>query len=137
MAKRHFLKPNSTEGKMVRSLDKLADYDEFTHSLPGQLRRDVMSGQYTAEQLRIKYLPLIQARQIATAILAPDNNHSNSASQAILDRVEGKAKERHEHTHKLEKLKEEELDAMLLSELDELDVAALEATPVAEPEDEV
>ena len=107
-------------------IDRVRDFEEFSQSLPAQLRKDVMSGKYTAEQLRKKYLHVIQARQIATAILSQDDGKSHAAAQAIIDRTEGKATERHEHVHKLERLKDEELDAMLLSELEEVGPGAIE-----------
>lgn len=114
------LRRNHVEDRMIELIDNVRDFEEFSQSLPGQLRSDVLSGKYTAEQLRKKYLPLVQARQIATAILEPDSAKAHSAANSILDRTEGKATEKHEHVHRLGRLKDEELDAMLISEMEEV-----------------
>jgi hypothetical protein len=59
---------------------------------------------------------LIAARQVSIAITDPDAGKALAAIKDLNDRTEGKAVERVEATHKYEKLKDEELDALLQSE---------------------
>lgn len=101
---------------MAKALDDLAEFEEFKEKVLGMIRKDIYGGM-TPEELRKKYASYVQGRVLTAVITEEDNGKALAAAKDILDRSEGKAKERHEHTHKYENLKEEELDSLLMSEL--------------------
>jgi hypothetical protein len=77
-----------------------------------------MSGM-SPDEMRKKYKAIIQARLIQTAITS-DDGAALSAAKDILDRSDGKATEKKEVTHRYADMKEEELDAILMSEEEDL-----------------
>lgn len=109
---------NVTEDRMVRSLDRLRQYEDFCTNVLPALQRDLSAGM-TPEQLRAKYASYLEARKLTVALADPDAGKALTAIKDIQDRLEGKPKERVEHHHKLEKLKDEELDSIVLSMLSE------------------
>lgn len=119
---------NLQEDRMLRSLDKLADFQEFQAEILPALRNDLKAG-FTAQELYEKYQALAAARTISIVMQDKDSAKALAASKDILDRTLGKAKERTEVTHKLERLPDEQLDSLLLSELESLNV--LETKPTA------
>lgn len=102
-----------------QAIDDLAAFEEFQATILPALRQDLNSG-LTAEQLREKYLPLVQAAMLTTALASPDAKARLTAGKDIIDRAEGTATQRIEQTHRLEKLPEEQLDALLLSEISQI-----------------
>lgn len=101
-------------------LKQLAKFEWFTENILPAMQSDLKAGKGEAE-LREKYAALIQAQMITTAMVDQDAKVRIAASRDILDRKEGKAKERVEQTHKFDKMKEEEVDALLLSKLKEVE----------------
>lgn len=83
------------------------------------LARDVLDGM-PPEEMREKYASLIQARLIQEAITSGDPAKATAAAKDVLDRAFGKATEKSEVKHTFENLKDEELDAILQSELQDL-----------------
>lgn len=51
--------------------------------------------------------------------MEPDSKTALAAVKELLDRLEGKVTEKKEVTHAMAKLKDEELDALVLTALDE------------------
>lgn len=100
-------------------IDALTQFEDFASKILPAIQKDVKSG-LTAKEMREKYAAIVQARQITTAILADDEGRASVAAKDILDRAEGKATERKEVTHKYADLKDEELEAILRSEEEEL-----------------
>lgn len=96
----------------------IAFEDYTTHILPA-IKQDLKAG-LTPKQLREKYAALVQARTISDAILTQNEGHAASVSKDILDRVEGKATEKKEVTHRFSEMSDKELDAVLKSEEEEL-----------------
>lgn len=120
MSKRRF--PNNpAEHRMVRSLDKLAAYERFQELIMPEVIKDLEAG-LTAEEIMKKYAHLAAAKLITTAVTGSEHK-STAAAKEILDRVQGKATERKEVTHKLDKLPDDQLDALLLTELEDMDSA--------------
>ncbi len=98
----------------------LEDFSEWREMFAPILRKDLRAG-LSPKELRTKYKSLAQAREIAIAIGDQDSGKALTAIKSIIDREEGRPTERLEHTHKLEKLPDEQLDAMLLSQLEQLE----------------
>lgn len=113
-------KTNREEDRMADLIDNLTDYEDFVHNVLPALRRDVETGMSTGD-LRKKYASLIQARVITEALTNPDAGKALTAAADLLNRVEGKATERKEIKHSLADLPDKELDAILESELKELE----------------
>lgn len=106
---------NRTEAEVVRSLDKLAAFEEFQAQIAPKLREMLKSN--SASDI-LKFSEAYAAARLATvAMLESDPGKAIVAAKDILDRVQGKAKERTEHVHKFEKLKDEELDSIIFSKL--------------------
>jgi hypothetical protein len=104
------------EERAVRSIDDLQAFDDFVKELLPALRNDLSAG-LTADDLYKKYQSIAAARSIQIAMSEIDSGKALSAVKDILDRTQGKATERSEVTHRLDKLPDEQLDALLLSEM--------------------
>jgi hypothetical protein len=109
-------KGGRAQSRIAKALDQLAQFEEFKEKILPALQRDLQDG-LTPEQLREKYSPIVQAAMISTALTGKDEKARLAAQKDTLDRHEGRAKERIEAVHKLEKLPEEQIDSLLLSEL--------------------
>lgn len=103
---------------MANLIKDLTDFEDFQRTILPAIRRDVQAGMEPAE-LRKKYASLVQARALMTAITA-DDQRAMAAAKDILDRVEGKPTEKKEITHRYAEMKDEELDAILQSEEEDL-----------------
>lgn len=121
MSKKRQPKPNKTEHLMVSALDRLAAYEEFEESILPSLRKAMKEGKTDIEIYNM-VRGAAAARTATIALTERDPAKALSAIKDILDRTGGKATERREIEHKYSKLKEEELDSLLLSELGGVDV---------------
>lgn len=105
----------------ARSLDELAIQDELWTGVLQSVRDDVRKGA-SAEELLSKYAQLAAARVVTIAATDADSGRALSAAKDILDRSQGKAVERKQIHHKLDKVDEQQLDAILLTEIDSLEI---------------
>ncbi len=105
----------------ARSLDELAVQDELWSGVLQTVRDDVRKG-LSATEILAKHAQLAAARIVTIAATDADSGKAMTAAKDIMDRTFGKAKETKDVTHRLDKVKEEQLDALLLSELDVLEV---------------
>ncbi len=105
--------------KMTSTLDDLREFEEYQTILK-TLRRDIKSGM-TEAQLAKKYAPMAQARIISDMLTSDNAPAALAAARDLLDRVNGKATEKQEVTHRLEKLSDNELDALIKSEEEDLE----------------
>lgn len=104
--------------KMTSLINELTDFEDFRTQILPAIRRDLKAG-LSPKELREKYAALVQARTITTAITS-DDGRAMAAAKDILDRQEGKATEKKEITHRYAEMKDQELDAILASEEEEL-----------------
>lgn len=102
------------EDRILSLCDELNQFEWFKETVLPALQKDLRDGA-DAESLRTKFHALVQAQMITTALASPDAKARLTAAKDILDRTEGTATQKIEQTHKLDKLPEAELDAMLLS----------------------
>ncbi len=105
---------------MVKALDQLAEFEEFKSTILKKMQKLLNEGKSSEEILEFGRA-LAAARVVSTAATAQDPKDGLTAAKDILDRTQGKAKERVEHEHRYGKLKDEELDALLESRLKEVD----------------
>lgn len=113
-------KPNKTEEKMAELIDQLSEFQDWQATILPTLKADIKKG-LSSKELRDKYAALVQARIISIAATAEKPGEALLAAKDILDRAHGKATEKKEVTHHLANASDKELDAILASEIQELD----------------
>lgn len=109
----------SSQRNLVKAADALSEFEEFQREVLPMLRADLRKG-LTAKELRKKYMALLEARKLSIALGSLEEGVAVSAIKDVQDREEGRATEKKVVTHKYEDLPEEELDAILRSEADDL-----------------
>ena len=111
---------NKEESKMVKSIDSLAQYEQFVALIPPEIRKDILEGLKPNEILK-KYSNIVAGRMVATAMTERDPTRAFAMMKDVLDRTEGKAIERKQIQHALHNVTDQEFDALLASELEDLD----------------
>lgn len=119
-SKRRRALATAQEHRRISLIDDLAEFDSFRNELLPALRQALKDGK-SAEDIYSMASAAAAARAVTIAVKEEDSGKALAAIKEILDRDKGKAKERQEVTHKLEKLPEEQLDALLLSKLGSLE----------------
>lgn len=114
------LQVNKVEEQMVEVLDDLALFQELRAELLPELRRLIETKAPTKQILESARSAAV-ARLASLAVMDEDSKTALAAIKELLDRSEGKVTEKKEITHAMSKLKDEELDALVLSTLDEAD----------------
>lgn len=109
---------NAVENMQVRSIDNLRQFEEFKTEILPKLRKMMKEGKQ-AEDIIAFAQTFAAARLVSDALTNEDAAQALKSVKEVLDRGMGKPKERQEVTHKLEKLRDEELDALLQSKLAE------------------
>lgn len=99
------------QSKLHRDLAQFEDYQ----TILGFIRKDIKAG-LTAKQLQVKYAALAQARVISEMLTNADGGKAIAAAKDLLDRVDGKATEKKEVSHRFAEMSDKELDAVLKSE---------------------
>lgn len=97
-------------------IDQLELFQEFQKEVLPMLQKDIKSG-LSSKDLRKKYQSLLTARILTIALTDADSGKALAAAKDLVDREEGRATERHEQTHKFSDLKDDQLNALLLSKL--------------------
>lgn len=118
-------RPNRQEEQTVELLDHLEAFEQFEREVLPALRQAVVNGE-NPSVLRKRYLTHMTARLITEALTNPDASKALAAIKEAFDREEGKATEKKDVTHRLGRLPEKELDALLLSEIDDMPEDLLE-----------
>lgn len=98
---------------------RLQALEEAEAQLITPVREDIRNG-LTSEQILEKYSSYAAAALVTAAATRADSSGITAAKE-VLDRVHGKAIQKTEATHKFEKLKDDEIDALLASRLKELE----------------
>lgn len=112
--------PGTHDNRMAKMIDDLAEFEEFRETTLKAIRMDIKKGM-SAKDLRAKYAAIVQGRLLTDALTTEDVSKAAFIGKDIIDRVEGKATEKKEVTHKFAEMKDEELDAILKSEIEELE----------------
>ena len=121
MASRHRgrkgrLASNKQEAEMVRSLDELAEFQEYRDKILRRFHKMLKDGAEPQEILKVAQ-SLAAARLGSMAATEFDSGKALSAIKDLLDRTQGRATEKKEVQHKFEKLTDEELDSLVASKL--------------------
>ncbi len=99
--------------------DAISEFDEFRQEVLPELRR-MLAAKASPSRMRREFMNYLTARLITEGLTNPDAAKDVAAIKEITDREFGKSTEKKEVAHRLGKLDEKELDALLLSELDEV-----------------
>lgn len=107
---------NRMERQKAAAIDDLSAYEEFKATLLPKLRRAIQEGKTPDEVMKL--VQAVAAARIATiAAFDPDNKTALTAARDLLDRTQGKAKETKQITHAMADAKDEDIDAVLLTAL--------------------
>lgn len=111
------------EELMVETLDAINDFQEYRSSMIPELRKALEGGAAPKHILGLakSYAAARLAHIVATET---DPARALAAIKDLLDRTEGKAIERKDVRHRLDQVDEREVDALLLSSLNELEDGA-------------
>lgn len=112
--------PNREETRAVSTIDKLAAYEAFQEMVPKALREALLRGD-APDKLYKDHASIAAARVVQILTTEADSGKALAAAKELLDRVYGKATERKEVTHKYQDLSDEELEAILLSEVEDIE----------------
>lgn len=112
---------NALETDRARNIDDLAIHDELMGGILGSIKADLLTG-LPSDQILAKYAALAAARTVTIAATDADSGRALAASKDILDRTMGRAVERKQIQHKLENVDPGQLDALLLSELEAIEI---------------
>lgn len=104
------------DSAMAKLVDDIAEFNKFREEILPVLRQALASG-LSAEEIYNKFQAYAAARAVSIAATELDSGKALSAIKDILDRTQGRAKEKAEIVHKLEHLPDEQLDSILLSKL--------------------
>lgn len=104
--------------KMAHTLDALAEFEQFREEILPALRNDLGSG-LTAQQVYDKYQAYAAARGITIAMTSTKESSALVAIKDILDRTQGKAVERKIIAGKFDGLSDQDLRALVATEVDD------------------
>ena len=104
---------------MVSRVDTIAEFEDFQANILPALRADLKAG-LSADEIRKKWESVAAAKMVTLLARADSDSASVAAAKDIQDRVTGRPKERKEIEHRLGKLPDQELDAILLSEMEDV-----------------
>lgn len=125
---------NALQEAQARSLDDLAEYAEFRDMFLPAIRQALLKG-LNSEQILKKFEPIVAARLVQLGVTGGESA-ALGAIKELMDRTQGKAVQKQEHTHKLAKLPEEELDAVLQSKLQKIGQMTIDVSVKEEDSDE-
>lgn len=100
--------------------DDISDFEQFREEILPALRADLKAG-LDAESIYRKYQAYAAARGVTIAMTSNDEGKALTAIKDVLDRVGGKATEKREVEHRFNQLSDQELDAVVLTELGDWD----------------
>lgn len=111
-------RPNKQEHKLVMALDDLAAFEQWQEDILPILQTALKEG-WTAEKIfnHPKAQALLAARQLTIGIMSPDPGKALAAITDVMNRTIGKPTDKVEVKGKLEKMSDDELDALLAAKL--------------------
>ncbi len=112
-------KRNNVENIQIRTIQNIRDFEEYRDEILPKIRKMLKEGK-KAEEIMQFAQSYAAARIVSVALCEEDVTKAMVAAKDVMDRTQGKAKERTETTHKFEKLNDNELDALLTSRLAEV-----------------
>jgi hypothetical protein len=117
--KNYVKRPDNATNQMAKTIDDIAEFEDFRATLLPALRADLKNG-ISAKDIIEKYKAIAAARTVMIAMTEADSGKALAASKDILDRGDGRAKETVTHKHQLQDLPDNQLEALLNTELQAL-----------------
>ncbi len=108
------------ENGTIRAVDDLAEFEEFKSEILPMFKK-ALQEKWTPKQVYDAAATLAACKGVTIALTDEDTGRSMAAIKDILDRSGGKAVEKQEVTHSYSKLPDSELDALLESQIKDLD----------------
>ncbi len=115
------LATNKSEHRAVMTLDELSEFREYRSNILKKFQKMLKDGKSSEEILKLAQ-KIAAARLGTIAATEVDAGRALSAIKDLLDRTQGKAVETKKIEHKFEKLSDDDLDAVVASQLDRLSV---------------
>lgn len=115
--------------------DQVLAYERFRTEIAPELQEMLLRGASDKEILS-KYKSYAAAKILSIALTEDDAGKALAAAKDILDRSSGKAVERKKVEHSMADMEERDLDALLASELEELDEIEAEYKEIDDVESE-
>lgn len=103
---------NNSTDKMAQSIDDLAEFEDFQESILPKLRAAIKRGD-SVEQIYAMAKSAAAGKIATMAIKSKDPKEALALCSEILNRSDGKAKERIDVTTKYEKMTDQELAALV------------------------
>ena len=113
------LASNKTEHVLVESLDELAEFREYRSNILKKFQTMLKKGKSSEEILKLAQ-KIAAARLGTIAATEVDSSRALAAIKDLLDRTQGRAVETKKVEHKFEKLSDDDLDAVIASQMDKL-----------------
>ena len=110
---------NRAEDHFTKIVQEMEALETFRTQFLKSIRTDLAKG-LTPTEIIAKNKDLVKLRTLTTALSAADDGKALAAAKELLDRTDGKVTEKKEITHKMDKLSDQEFDAILKSEFEEL-----------------
>lgn len=112
---------NEIQNTRVRNIDDLMIHDDLMSGILSSVKKDLAAG-LTGPEIMEKYAAIAAARTVTIAATEFDSGKALQASKDILDRAYGKAREIKDVTHRLAQVDEKQIDSLLITELESLEV---------------
>lgn len=106
--------------KVEHEADNLIAYDRFKQDIAPELRKLLAKNASSSEIIK-KFSNYATARLMTIALAEKDPKTAFAAIKDVLDRAEGKAVERKRLEHSMSNIEDRDLDALLKSEMAELE----------------
>lgn len=110
---------NPEEERMARIMTKLEGYEEWQKDVPALLKKAILEGK-DASQLYEQFSSVAAVRVIQILMTEGDSGKALAAAKELLDRQYGRATEKKIVRHQFDDMPDDDLDAILISELEEL-----------------
>lgn len=119
------LKQAKKDEKTCQMMEELEIFEEWKKSVLPELR-EMLLNKMTAEQIAKKYAAHAVARAVTIATTSTDEKAALSACKDIIDRAHGKPTETQKHVHEFDQMSEQDLNAVIKSQLEGLGMTIIE-----------
>lgn len=112
--------PCTQEDRMIEAMDDLAEFDQFKAEILPKIRKQLSANAPTKDILNTARAVAV-GRLAMIAALENDSKTALTAIKELLERTDGKVLEKKEITHAMANLKDDDLDALLITAVSDSD----------------
>ena len=113
------LEVNPEEARMIRIIEELSQFEEWSKEVPEVLKEAILSGK-TAPELYDQFDNVAAVRVLQILMTETNSGQALAAAKDLLDRKYGRATEKKIIKHEFEEMSDEQLIAISKSETGEL-----------------